>query len=130
MNCQICKKSYWVETDFTTFFREKFICKSCQKLLDLPVLEMTIPIESGALDFMVMYPGTTLSPELETSFAQKYVIGLIHAITSNPKYNIVLYFEDIEILYFEQWFPYVRPFSKILFLSLTDVNFETSVMFR
>lgn len=130
MNCRICNTMELRETNFSNLFRLNDLCSTCQKLMELTPLEIEVPTDHGIIDLIVMFPGHSLSPNHLNSFAQKYEVGLKIAITSNPRYDIVLFFEEAELVYFERWFPYFQPYSRILLLTLSDLNFETSVMFR
>jgi len=129
MICQICHRPFYVETSFLNMFRFDKICPSCVQIIHTPYEIESIPIENGLVDLIVCLPNIFIPLELIDAYSMVYEKPLKLAIYSSTRYEIILFIDQNESDTFHLWFPLLKVFNSILFISLVQFDFSKNVRF-
>lgn len=120
MICVICKKQIRMETNWNSLFQFKVICEQCKIIMEEEPTYERVPITSGYIDMCQLFPKYRPDFEILPQFFSKYKYPLSLVLKDPDSYQIILYFDEAERLFFDSIMPYLLPFKTILLITLSS----------
>ncbi|MDD3478123.1 MAG: hypothetical protein PHP32_04545 [Candidatus Izemoplasmatales bacterium] len=128
MKCVSCGCYFAQETNFGSMFFQEKECPRCLRLLQAkPIIEV-LPYSGGRLWYETLLEEEPLN-ECDRSYLwKKSERSLRSAIHTDQHIEVILFLEELELVSFPKWFPWIKAFGDLWLISLVRFPLERYVM--
>ena len=129
MQCKICRQFVIEKKSFIGLFKFPPICEVCKKKYQLKERYEVFPVDYGEIYYKYYLETNSLSID-DLRFIL-FNAGIIYEeiIKNKNKQMMIIFIENYEYETFKEWFPVIKNFSKIMFISLEYFDFSKYVSF-
>ncbi len=124
MKCRICDNFFYSETSFEDIFRFPSICEKCSLKYTINHYEETLPISNGTVTSHYIYNDIRMNAKQKDELKSNLESIWIKMIEKHDNKAIYLFMDDYLYETFESWFPFLKPFNNIHFMSLLRYDFD------